>query len=570
MKKLLKIFFIITFCLVSFIPVLAQDSFTLSITPPLIKNNASPGEKWRSSIKIVNNNSRKIDAYAQVLDFKSGSESGTVEFIKNPNDSSEQAQHLLSGWVEVEPGPYAIEAYESRDIGFTINIPESAEPGGHYAAILIGTKPPEDKIKGSAIKISSLLGSLILLNVNGDAIESGRIREFSTDKKCYNKPDINFSVRFENTGSVHIQPQGEIKIFNFLGKEKKIIPINHYTKLGNILPNSIRKWDFNWTADSSIWEMGRYRAELVFGYGENARQSTDQAIHFWIINIKILLIIFSSVLFVFLLFLFFVKAYIKRAIKLTQGRAGLIVVDEKNKKKINVTEEKISKNDINKAIIKNTNKKLLVKNQASPSKEEGKIKWGLFSVVIKIVIVFLIILLAFFIYLSYKNNFNFFKKFLNINTTSVEIIEVEKENNAGVVLEKENTISSTTEEEKEKADETEEATSTLEFEEDDIASNTELDEQKNSKETKIEVLNGSGQSGLAGKAAEIIKQSGMLVAGLGNADNFEYDFSVIKYKSDYTEEANRIKKLFSFEIEMLQVSDQDYDIVVIVGGNYKQ
>ena len=84
MKKLLKIFFIITFCLVSFIPVLAQDSFTLSITPPLIKNNASPGEKWQSSIKIVNNNSRKIDAYAQVLDFKSGSESGTVEFIKNP------------------------------------------------------------------------------------------------------------------------------------------------------------------------------------------------------------------------------------------------------------------------------------------------------------------------------------------------------------------------------------------------------------------------------------------------------------------------------------------------------
>jgi len=571
MTKLFKIILIIIACLFVFSPVLAQDSFTLSITPPLVKNNVSPGEKWKSSVKVVNNNSQEINAYVQVLDFKSGSESGTVEFIKTPKDLSEQTKHLLSGWIEIDPGPYTIGAYESRNIGFTINIPESAEPGGHYAAILTGTKPTEDKIEGSAIKISSLLGSLLLLNVNGEATESGRIREFSTDKKFYNKPDINLRVRFENTGSVHIQPQGEIRIINFLGKEKKIIPINHYTDFGNILPNSIRKWDFNWRADSSFWEMGRYRAVLELDFGEKAHESVDQTIYFWIINFKLLLITLSSVLFVFLLFLFLIKAYIRRAIKLTQKQAGIIVKNEKNnKQKISVVEDGISETELKGTVKKNIDSNFKKnEKQEMKNKELGKIKWGLFRRLLKVVIIFLIIILAIFIYFNYKENFSFIKNFFNKDKNKVEIIETKEGASKDVVFEKEEITTSTTKEKEGENSKATEATSTPEFIKSETATSTDKDAQAIYKEIKLKVLNGSGEKGAAGEAAEIIKQAGINIEGVGNADNFEYFNSIIKYKKTFLNEANQIKKLFSFQVELQEIEEQEEDIVVIVGSNYK-
>lgn len=320
-KKLIKFIFIFCVSFLFVVPVFAQDSVTLSITPPLIKNSMNPGDIWKSSVKVVNNNPDELTIYVEAVDFRGKQEDGVVEFLETPvkSTSTDDIGPFLSQWIVLEEKEVVIPAFGSKEIPFIIDVPENASPGGHYAAILAGTKPPADGMNGSVIKVSSLLASLVLLNVKGDIEERGIIREFSSDKSFYDNANINLTVRFENLGNVHLQPLGEIKIFAPFNKLKQSITINHNSEFGNVLPQSIRKWNFNWTGEKNILEMGRYRADLILGYGEEGRQADNRSIYFWVIYPKPVLIAFAVTFLIILIIVLLIRFYIRRAIRNTAG-----------------------------------------------------------------------------------------------------------------------------------------------------------------------------------------------------------------------------------------------------------
>jgi hypothetical protein len=325
-NKFIKTLYWLGFILAGFIylgasAVSAQEALTFTITPPLIKNNVSPGQDWHSAVRVVNNNAAEMDIYVKVMDFKGGGESGNVQLLKDP-ELNEGDNFLLSKWILVDPGPYKLAPYSSKDIPFIVNVPENAEPGGHYAAILAGTQPPSDPSGGSVLKVSSLLGSLLFLRVQGDIEERGWIREFSTGKNIFSEPKVDFNIKFENSGNVHIRPEGEIKITTMFGKEKEPVKINHATDFNYVLPGDIRKWEFGWEGDKSLFEMGRYKAELILVYGEQTRETSTQTLYFWVIYLKPLLIIFSSLIIFILLLIWFIRSYVRRALKRTQAEIG--------------------------------------------------------------------------------------------------------------------------------------------------------------------------------------------------------------------------------------------------------
>lgn len=290
------------------------DKTTLTITPPLIKNNINPGQSWQSYVKAVNNNARAIDIYVQVKDFKSGDENGSVEFMPDQEDGA-SSQYRLSQWIVMDKGPFTVPAFQSKEILFTIKVPEGAEPGSHNAAILIGNTPPEGETKGTTIKVSSLIASLLLVNVAGDTDERADIREFSTSKKFYSNENIDFTVRIENKGNIYILPQGQIRITDFFGKERGLVPINHDTGFGNILPGSTRKWDFGWQAGRSLLDMGRYQADLVVNYGKESVETVEMKTYFWVIYIKPLVFIFGGLALFILLFIFFIRWNVRKAMR---------------------------------------------------------------------------------------------------------------------------------------------------------------------------------------------------------------------------------------------------------------
>lgn len=348
----MRIFFIkliLMFCLVfSAFPVLAQDDkIALTISPPLIKNNINRGESWGSFVKVVNNNKENISVYTYVFDFKSGPEGG-VEFLQDnfeeDDDADSESPFLLSKWIEITKEPILLKAHESKEIPFVIKVPEGAEPGGHYAAILVGTKP-NGSLDGSGLNVSSLLSSLIMVKVGGEIIEKSDIREFSVSKNIYSEPKVDFMVRFENLGNVHVQPRGEIKVYDFWGKEKGSVPINHNSGFGHVLPGSVRSWDFSWEGEKKVLEMGRYRASLILSYGEDGAKTVYYNLNFWIIYWKFLISFILGVsLFIFTIVLL-IKSSVSRAVRSAQKSIGIEMPPGKIKTFIE-KEKEVAKNKL--------------------------------------------------------------------------------------------------------------------------------------------------------------------------------------------------------------------------------
>lgn len=291
----------------------AQQSQTLSVTPPLFQLSVAPGDVWQSSIKVVNPNGYDLPVYADIVNFEPLGEEGQGRFIPVLKNA---AGATLAEWITISPGPYIIKPEQSREINFIIEVPEDASPGGHFAAVLIGTRPPEDGNEPLVVQTSQAVTSLFFARIEGDIIEAANIREFSIEKKFVGTPESEFLLRFENKGNVHLRPQGEIKIYNMWGKERGVIPINQESYFGNVLPDSIRAFHFSWKGEQSISEIGRHTAKAALTFGSDARQNVSAATHFWVIPVRATLITVGSIAVFIAFIIFMVRLYVRRMLTL--------------------------------------------------------------------------------------------------------------------------------------------------------------------------------------------------------------------------------------------------------------
>lgn len=522
-KTLGKILILIFF----FFPPLisAQESLNLTITPPLIKVNFTPGQIWQSSVKIVNNNPKDLNVFVSVMDFKSGPEGGIVFLKKKTEDDN---KFLLSEWIEFPEKTILIPAFQSKNIPFSIKVPENAETGGKYAAILVGTKPPEG-LEGTAIKITPLVSSLILANVRGDVKEAIWIREFSTDKTIYQKPKVNFTLKIENVGNVHIQPIGEIKIFNMYGKERGIITFNQSTEYGNILPQSLRKWNFIWEGEDSLFEIGRYKAILNLIYGNEIKQTETREVHFYILPLIPLAVVLGAISAFFVLIILITRLYVKRTILLTLSEAKKQIGHEtkREEKKIPILisfrKQKIA-DVIKKAEIKG--KKEILQKMSTFSR-----KTILFSLLGLLILLTVVISIYFSRVLKEKKQYKIETRAEKGQVSPEQVIEE---------INKEKT----------------------EFE-----AKTQENSQKeiNKQLFSISVLNGSGIKGIANKVAEKLEKEGFKIEKIGNADHFNYQQTQIKFKKGKEKEAEFLNIFLGGKLKLIETENQKEDIILIIG-----
>ncbi len=567
MKEKLKQYFIFVLLLLITgffgflsISVKAQDSLSLTITPPLIKVNMDPGETWSSFVKVVNDNSSKLTVYAHTMDFKSGKEGG-LEFIPK-SDIKEGQRFLLSQWIEIESGPFVIAPFKSKKIPFTIRVPEDAEPGGHYAAILIGTKPPANKeIKGSAIKVASQVTSLILLNIEGEVTEQGFIREFSTERLFYQKPEVKFKLSFANSGNVHLHPVGEIKIYNMWDKERGTIPINKDSHFGNVLPQSKRTWIFEWRGEESPFEIGRYKAELILSFGQQARQTASSIIYFWIIPLGPVLGILGGFLIFLLALILGVRAYVRKAVIIAQKEAGLIGSFAPAKEKIKRTSlpkikltTKVLKGPIKEAILDLRKIRESGKRERRKGDTIKKIRF-LLKKYYKFQLFILVILLGSIgLFFYFKDTLKPEKSFEVIQTEETKGVPLSPEE----IFEVDVGAEKTKEKAKETPSEEEPPKESSEFNEIDKAS------------LSLKILNGSGMQGLAGKTATFLEKEGFNnIKEIGNADSFNYSETIIKYKKGKEKEAGFLKELLGGIGQKQEIEGLLEDIVIIIGKDLK-
>lgn len=313
------------FLLISPWAVLAQtdrgNQMSLTLTPPLFQLGiAAGGPDWKGTLRLVNGNSYPVAISARAVPFTPDGETGNAKFgdIDAPPDPT-----TLAGWITVPRGTITVGPDSTAEIPITIRVPADASPGGHYAAVLVGTSPGAIGEGKSGVAIGSMLASLIFVRVPGLVDERGEIRDFYALDDILERPEARFVVRFENTGNVHLVPRGEISIRNMWGKERGKIVVNDDASFGNVLPKSTRKFEFLWTGEENAFEFGRYTALVTLAYGENGAKTVFRETAFWIIPWKPVLTTLALVVFSLWFFAFAIRRYVRRALELERQRLGI-------------------------------------------------------------------------------------------------------------------------------------------------------------------------------------------------------------------------------------------------------
>ncbi len=292
----------------------AQESVTISVTPTLFDMVAERGQTWQSKLKVVNVNPFDLPVYVEVVNFSPQGEGGDGRFTSI--SETEQDGTTVAEWFTVPKDVIIVPREQTFEIPFSIRVPETAAPGGHFAAILVGTRPPEGTSGDTKIQTAQMVTSLFFTRVAGEVVEAGTIREFTTEESVYDLPEVTFSLRFENKGNVHLQPQGDIRIENMWGEERGVIPINQHSNFGNVLPESIRKFNFSWKGEWSIADIGRYKAVVTLGYGSDQRQFSTVTTYFWVIPLKLLLSIVFGIIVCISILTWLVRMYVRHMLRL--------------------------------------------------------------------------------------------------------------------------------------------------------------------------------------------------------------------------------------------------------------
>lgn len=305
----------------------AQDALTLSVTPTLFEISVEPGQMWQSSIRVVNANPHDIEVFAQPVNFTATGETGVGQFA--PLQESGGDGVTLGEWIEVSDDGVTVPAQETMSIPFRVDVPADAAPGGQFAALLISTQPPGEADSGSLVRTTQAVSSLFFMRIEGDIVEQGQIRSFRAAERFAQRPENTFELRFENQGTVHLQPQGDITIYNMWGERRGEIPINQRSQFGKVLPDTIRAFTFGWEGEFSLVDIGRYRAEVTLAHGEDNRAFSTATAYFWVIPVYGLLIVLGTLLVFGLLVAFLVRAYVRRVLALSgvePGRRGPVQV----------------------------------------------------------------------------------------------------------------------------------------------------------------------------------------------------------------------------------------------------
>jgi len=255
MKKFKLLVLSSLFTLFLFVPALvsAQQS-GLQISPIDFNFEIDKGGQESGKVVVTNINDQTTNYQLEAEDFINVSDDGAPSFagiVDNEDISTLSTWITFAGDISGE-----LAAKESIDVYFTIDVPKDAEPGGHYAAVF--AKQNSGVEDGSTeIGVSSRVGALILVSVPGVVSKDAEITEFSPPSFIWRGP-LDFTMKVENTGSVHYDSEGNVVIEPTFGTTAEIEMGTH-----TIIPNNTRNF------------LGTWSKRFPFGYYTVTAQATD-------------------------------------------------------------------------------------------------------------------------------------------------------------------------------------------------------------------------------------------------------------------------------------------------------
>lgn len=274
-------------------------STNISISPLTFDLSANPGDTITNEILIRNSGSSPVVIAPEAEDFVAEGEEGQISLTES------KSTYSLASWIQLDSSQFTLNGGQQQRVKFVIRVPYNAEPGGHYASVF-GHLSPTLSNATSGSGVGQKIGALVLLNVGGSAKQEAKITQFSTTKPSYESGPIDFDLRVQNSGSVHVKPMGVIAVTDMFGKKVASITVDQK----NILPGATRHLTAKWTNPPAF---GKFTATVLTLYGTDNKQITAVT-SFWIVPWKTIAL-WAGVALVVIIFLYAVRRRLKNAFK---------------------------------------------------------------------------------------------------------------------------------------------------------------------------------------------------------------------------------------------------------------
>lgn len=193
------------------IPILAFCAeISLSVSPIRVEHLVKQGEKGTDVILVTNDGTGPTRMKVSIEDWTL-TKDGNPMFTKVENNPYSCAE-----WIRINPVDFRLGPGQTREVRYTITVPQGIEDGGYRAAIIFETIP--DVTPGEKMKRVFLRGRIvtILYEVVGKPTPQGHSNSLTAQLK---KEGVDFILALQNTGKVHFRTKGSVTVNDSEGKK---------------------------------------------------------------------------------------------------------------------------------------------------------------------------------------------------------------------------------------------------------------------------------------------------------------------------------------------------------------
>lgn len=278
----------------------AEDSVPVrgdfQLGPTRFHLTLAPGEEQTVTLQILSRMGAPATYRLTSEDFGPGEDPLDPTHLYGTDDGPFAART----WLTPGAPSVLLQHGERAFVTIRVRVPRDAEPGDHYAALLVEREPEGD----AGFNVVSRVGTLFLLTVKGSVVRQGAVTDLLSRHSLYWASPIVLRLTAQNEGTVHMIPDGSVIIHNMFGLPVAELPVERWI----VLRDSTRAVDLPW---EPAFALGRYTASThlrLFGQ-ESAMLETS----FWVIPVLPLLFVALIVFVVsFLVQYFFARFEVRR------------------------------------------------------------------------------------------------------------------------------------------------------------------------------------------------------------------------------------------------------------------
>ena len=193
----------------------AFADINFSVSPPYEKITLIPGETFYGSVTIVNPNS-STDDFNYIV---------SVEpFYVDENNETiygrKEDRTFMADWIELDHKTGILKPNSSKEVKYTIKVPEDAPAGGQYASIMVSTDPnAQEPGEGLNIKATYRFSHLIYADVAGESVHNGTIESVNVPSFLFHGK-ITGTAMVENKGNTHAEVTHTLQIYPLFSSEE--------------------------------------------------------------------------------------------------------------------------------------------------------------------------------------------------------------------------------------------------------------------------------------------------------------------------------------------------------------